>query len=220
VDKHSKPIRNPKAFESTKTVFGSSQNILKNKLTTKLGDKNLVANNVSENNSIESDNKSNASNEERTCRICYCEEDDPRENPLIEPCTCSGSVKYIHLACIKAWINEQLTQDISPDVKSYCWERISCELCHSNFKEVVYKNGKAIKLFEKEKVDEDTQMILESIYPDDIKVYFNLMVKKHDEWKSFTLGRSRNCEIKLNLDSISRTHAEIKYDNGEFYLKD
>jgi hypothetical protein len=141
-------------------------------------------------------------------------------DPLVEPCICSGSVKYIHLSCIKAWINEQLTQDIEEDVKSYCWERIKCELCHTNFKEVVENKGRKFKIFEKEKIDNDTHLVMESIYPDDIKIYFGLLLKEGETKKSFMIGRSRTCNVKLNLDSISRNHSEIIYEKGGFYLKD
>ncbi len=41
-------------------------------------------------------------------------------------------------------------------------------------------------------MDPNTKMVLESIYPDDIKINFSLIVKKHEEWKSFQVGRSRN----------------------------
>lgn len=181
IDKHSQPVRPLAHFESSKTVFEIANNTLKNKLTIKVADKLNSPQPLSiEEGSIHSEENED-NKEEKTCRICYCGEEDELENPLIEPCKCSGSVRYIHLACSKAWINEQLTQDISSEVKSYCWDRISCELCHSNFKEIVLKNSKPLKLFEKEKIDEDTQMILESIYPDDIKIYFGLIVKKHDE---------------------------------------
>ena len=36
--------------------------------------------------------------EEPMCRICLSE-DEP-DNPIISPCKCTGSVKYIHLSCI------------------------------------------------------------------------------------------------------------------------
>ena len=39
----------------------------------------------------------------RCCRICYLEEETD-SNPLIQPCLCSGSLKYIHLDCLKKWI--------------------------------------------------------------------------------------------------------------------
>ena len=40
----------------------------------------------------------------KICRICYIEEDDPENNPLLQPCSCSGSLKYIHLTCLKLWL--------------------------------------------------------------------------------------------------------------------
>ena len=42
----------------------------------------------------------------KLCKICYGEEEeDHPENPLVQPCKCSGTLKYIHLNCLKQWIN-------------------------------------------------------------------------------------------------------------------
>lgn len=43
--------------------------------------------------------KSNVS--EGMCRICFSEETDPKSNPLISPCKCSGSMGMIHLDCLR-----------------------------------------------------------------------------------------------------------------------
>lgn len=51
------------------------------------------------------------------CRICHCEGDS--EVPLIAPCYCSGSLRYVHQACLQQWIK-------SSDTKS-------CELCKFHF---------------------------------------------------------------------------------------
>ena len=37
------------------------------------------------------------------CRICF--EIDSVDNPLISPCLCSGTSKYVHVNCLKQWIN-------------------------------------------------------------------------------------------------------------------
>ncbi|XP_074647464.1 E3 ubiquitin-protein ligase MARCHF8-like isoform X2 [Tubulanus polymorphus] len=47
------------------------------------------------------------------CRICHCESEP--DSPLISPCLCSGSLKYVHQMCLQQWIK-------SADTKS-------CELC-------------------------------------------------------------------------------------------
>ncbi|KAL5018899.1 hypothetical protein ScPMuIL_004621 [Solemya velum] len=50
------------------------------------------------------------------CRICQCEVCEIwLESPLIAPCLCSGSMKFVHQACLQKWIRSS--------------EKISCELC-------------------------------------------------------------------------------------------
>ena len=34
------------------------------------------------------------------CRICFSD-DSEKENPLISPCKCSGSMQYVHLNCLR-----------------------------------------------------------------------------------------------------------------------
>ena len=38
--------------------------------------------------------------DERTCRLCWGEED---EGPLVQPCACRGSQKWIHKHCLEKW---------------------------------------------------------------------------------------------------------------------
>jgi hypothetical protein len=35
-----------------------------------------------------------------------------------------------------------------------------------------------------------------------------------------TIGRGRDCSIRLDEGSMSRWHASIRFDNGEFYIED
>ena len=45
----------------------------------------------------------------KLCRICYLEEEESNiENPLIQPCQCSGSLKYIHLNCLLHWLSTKI----------------------------------------------------------------------------------------------------------------
>jgi hypothetical protein len=37
------------------------------------------------------------------CRFCL-ESTVTKENPLIEPCPCKGSVRFVHWACLKRWV--------------------------------------------------------------------------------------------------------------------
>ena len=79
----------------------------------------------------------------RTCRICL-EEDETSENPFIIPCECSGSVKFIHLKCLRDWLNskrvKQVSSNLSPgnkegNVTFYYWKDLQCEMCKNLFKD-------------------------------------------------------------------------------------
>lgn len=51
------------------------------------------------------------------CRICHSEGDE--ECPLITPCRCTGSLRFVHHACLHQWIKSSNTR--------------CCELCKYNF---------------------------------------------------------------------------------------
>ncbi|XP_077166314.1 uncharacterized protein LOC143823671 isoform X2 [Paroedura picta] len=51
------------------------------------------------------------------CRICHCEGDE--ESPLITPCRCTGSLHFVHQACLQQWIKSSDTR--------------CCELCKYEF---------------------------------------------------------------------------------------
>ncbi|XP_072427905.1 E3 ubiquitin-protein ligase MARCHF1-like isoform X4 [Chiloscyllium punctatum] len=51
------------------------------------------------------------------CRICHCEGDD--DSPLITPCRCTGTLRFVHQACLHQWIKSSDTR--------------CCELCKYDF---------------------------------------------------------------------------------------
>lgn len=57
------------------------------------------------------------------CRICLDSEDtENRHNPLISPCKCTGSMKDVHLECLKVWIqNKRNTRD-HRNTRSFNWK--------------------------------------------------------------------------------------------------
>ena len=62
------------------------------------------------------------------CRICLSEDITP-ENPLISPCKCSGTMKMIHIDCLREWLNSKCTIKNNDSVRTYCWKALECELC-------------------------------------------------------------------------------------------
>lgn len=67
------------------------------------------------------------------CRICLGEE-NKEENPLISsPCSCLGSVKYMHISCLQQWLKSQVTQRKTAIVSSYVWKEFKCDVCKANY---------------------------------------------------------------------------------------
>jgi hypothetical protein len=62
------------------------------------------------------------------CRICLSE-DTGDLNPLISPCKCAGTMKMIHIDCLREWLNSKCTIKSNESVKTYCWKAMECELC-------------------------------------------------------------------------------------------
>lgn len=65
------------------------------------------------------------------CRICHCEAD--AELPLISPCYCAGSLRYVHQQCLQQWIKSSDTR--------------CCELCKFQF--IMHTKIKPFRKWEK-----------------------------------------------------------------------
>lgn len=74
---------------------------------------------------------SSACGERDICRICHCEGD--LDMPLISPCYCSGSLRYVHQACLQQWIKSSDTR--------------CCELCKFEF--IMHTKIKPFRKWEK-----------------------------------------------------------------------
>ena len=76
----------------------------------------------------------------RVCRICYLEEDENNpENPLVQPCTCTGSVKFIHLTCLRKWVSTRscVKIDTSSDCSIFLIKPVECELCKTKYPDFI-----------------------------------------------------------------------------------
>ncbi|OII72530.1 zinc C3HC4 type domain-containing protein [Cryptosporidium andersoni] len=63
--------------------------------------------------SIAISTKNNSNNATKFCRICLSDDGDLLDcednfNPLICPCDCRGSMQYVHLQCLRKWIESRL----------------------------------------------------------------------------------------------------------------
>ena len=68
--------------------------------------------------------------EKKICKICF--EKEVKTNPLITPCLCEGTIKYVHQQCLKNWIN---SSNIRPELAK-------CEICKYKYEIRFYKDNK------------------------------------------------------------------------------
>lgn len=66
------------------------------------------------------------------CRICLSEEFDVDLNPLIHPCKCSGTMKYIHLICLKSWFKSKINVKVFNNLTLFNFRELHCELCSAS----------------------------------------------------------------------------------------
>lgn len=119
------------------------------------------------------------------CRICLGNE-STEENPLIcSPCSCAGSVKYIHCYCMQQWLKSKITERKTESVISYTWKQFQCDICKSFYPSTIYiildeilcPNGKSMEIFSIEK-PASNYMVLETISSTDLSIANNTYIIK------------------------------------------
>ena len=190
-------------------------------------------------------NDNNKNKRVKICRICYLEEYDKYNNPLIKPCKCSGSMKYIHYECLLHWIKTKISVESSSYSSNellsvYTLSPLECELCKTKlpnylkhkkeiysllnldkkFNEEINLNKKGEKISKKRRENEDSYIIFDSISPQRIESRFRFFVK-FNENNILKIGRGLDMQLVLNDISVSRNHCQLKIeDDGSIVLED
>ena len=156
---------------------------------------------------------------DKVCRICYIEEED-EENPIVQPCHCSGSCKYIHIKCLKQWIMKKSCVKIDQNEECcvYLFSESECELCKMKLPDFFEHNGKLISLLDFSD-DFKNYLILESLTLDRENNKFLYIVSINKD-KEIRIGRGQQCSILLSDVSISRIHCFFIVRGKNVYLKD
>ncbi len=173
------------------------------------------------------DNKTNTKT--YTCRICLSEGEFFGENPLINPCNCTGSVRFIHINCLKKWLTSKVLIKSSSEenVHIYSFKAFECELCKSIIPERLIFNNKIISLIEFNKIFTPPFLICESIYQYNIlncsnySEYQTIFIISFNKKKNIRIGRANNSDLRLTDISVSRNHATLScYNNSSIFLED
>lgn len=164
------------------------------------------------------------------CRICLDDEDTTTvgaENPFITPCGCQGSMRFIHVKCVREWLDGKKQSQKLDGVYSYYWEELSCELCKEPLK---LRNVVSIKSpdggfrYTKEyfllnyKIPVDKKyMVLES----DVNCLSKAIhVVDFDFKREYNVGRRVTNDITVSDISVSRAQSKIKLRKDKVYVED
>ena len=166
------------------------------------------------------------SDDEKVCKICYSEENDKENNPLVHLCNCNGGLRFSHFECIKKWMETKLItkENEKKTVKSYNIKSFNCEICKTPYPFKFKLNGveKPFELIDLQKPLDCDYIILESL--NQMKENCNIksihvIQLTGDE---LTIGRGHESDVRINDISVSRSHAKLKYNptEGTLLLRD
>ena len=155
----------------------------------------------------------------KTCRICYLEEESPEENPLVQPCKCSGSLKYIHLKCLKHWIMTRSCQKVEEGdfCSVFLFKEVECEICKTKLPDLVKHNGKYHYLLDFSD-DFKRYLILETLTLDEEGNKFIYVISLLN--KRIKIGRGILSDILLSDVSVSRIHCMIDVEGDKVFIQD
>ena len=174
--------------------------------------------------------------ESEVCRICY--DSGETDNPLIAPCKCSGSMQYVHLKCLRKWMDGRLSvnngsntsENAGATTVSYFWRNLDCELCKLSYPTEVECPSKimpgeveTVDLYELPKPD-TPYIVLESnirvpVAPNastgssatGITFQKGLHIMSLSKTRqSVLVGRGHDADVRINDISVSRLHALIR----------
>ncbi len=66
------------------------------------------------------------------CRICYSDS-NAAANPLLSICHCTGSMRFVHFNCLKAWLETKLVVKRQGNILSYYLKSLECEICKCSY---------------------------------------------------------------------------------------
>lgn len=157
----------------------------------------------------------------KTCKICFLDEEnfeDGSEFFFISPCNCKGSCEFVHLECLKGWLASRLNPKANNNTLSYNWKKLECEVCKQPLPKELEIGDKKFNLISINKPDVP-YIILENVSRDK-KISKGLYIVQLLPSDQIKLGRGHQCDLRISDISVSRLHAYIRFEKGQFMLYD
>lgn len=152
------------------------------------------------------------------CRFCW-NQDATDQNPLFKACLCQGSVAYIHLVCLKNWLEQKRQSKVLECFHSFFWKAFECEICKKALPLHVKIKGVLHDLVNYQK-PQGNFIVLQSLEQEKNTSRIIHVIKPTPAKDIFKLGRGHESDLRINDISVSRLHSKIKFENGSFLLED
>ena len=156
------------------------------------------------------------------CRLCYQSESTILD-PLISPCNCSGTMKYIHLTCLKNSIKLKYHKKSDTYYDMFLFQNYTCEICLSIYpKYIIYKTQVYYLIdINLEKFENYVLCDLTQYIDNNQRIsHFGYLMFKIEDNVELSLGRKKNNHIKLKDISVSRNHCLILKEDNKLLMKD
>jgi hypothetical protein len=199
---------------------------LKDQETNRLKSNDMLK--IKSNESMYTNNKNKRN---KICRICYLNEFETeyKDNPLIKPCKCSGTMKYIHIKCLLQWLkakNKIENDEENKNITILSLNDVYCELCNIKFPEYIRHKGKIYNLIDVEQYEnkDENYLIIDKIYNLDIEnedENYRCIIKFNENDNNIKIGNGVENDLIIVDDSIDLNHCFFNLKvNGEVYLND
>ena len=88
-------------------------------------------------------------NQEHCCYMCTESYDTP-DDPLINPCGCSGGTKYVHLSCLRQWVKRDKQEMVCVVYEEGMENSYMCSVCKSPYKMKLHRldSGQTLEIFD------------------------------------------------------------------------
>jgi len=161
---------------------------------------------------------------EKVCRICM-QEGPKEDDPLISPCSCKGSVQYMHLSCLREWIRvRQQPSDVDKAGNGFEYRPLKCDLCKGSYASGVRHCGDC--------ASEEPLLDMPCVKPPFVVLdvpgrYCEGGLRRscvlsfgENGDKELRLGRADDCDLRILDASVSRWHASIRLSQDGVVLED
>jgi hypothetical protein len=158
--------------------------------------------------------KNLSENLQENCRICF--QTSSKEDPLISPCDCKGSIKFAHLTCFENYIRPFVKVEKSSGMTRFKVTSLFCEISKCRVHRKMLKKTLIFGILKKFQFKED-YFILE--YFDRDKEY-SIFVLEIGGFGEVVVGRRTGAGLAVFDISVSREHCVFRCVDGKIQVSD